>query len=143
MSTKLFDLHFEVGMNGPPTGDFYAITVLGINNIFFSANGNSPAEAVNKVAIDMERSGMWPPIAKNPQLSGYPFHYNTSPPQQAGNAVPVAKVIQPKKKDPDAPKQLPSHLTSVDHPECTTMCTSFDHFGRKKCKSICGQRSGI
>jgi len=127
---KVFDLHFEIGVNGPPNADFYCLTILGQNGVMFQADGSSPAAALSKVAIDMEQAGMWSFIAKHPVVSAYPL----------GTAPSVQPTIT---VDPKAPKQRPSDLHSVAHPTCQQMCLSFEHFGVNKCKNICAQRSGL
>ena len=136
--SKLFDIHFEIGTNGPPAGDFYAKCLLGGNGVIFSANGPSPAAAIQRVALDMENTGMWALIVSNPTLSTYPLTTGNS------SRPPVPAEIKKKSAaDPNAPKRQPSDLTQVAHPDCTALCTSFEHFSDKKCKSMCGQRSGV
>jgi len=142
MSVKIFDVHFEIGTNGPPTGDFYAKCLLGGNGVLFEENGPTPAAAISKVVINMENTGMWSLIAQNPSLSVYPFTGST--PAQTGNSSrpPVpAEVIKKSAPDPNAPKRMPGDLSQVTHPDCTVLCTSFEHFGKAKCKSMCRQRS--
>ena len=121
---KMFDLHFQINMDAAGI-TYKATTILGNNGIKFSANAATPSEALFAVAKDMEAAGMWGSILKDPSISVYPFG-TTAPPQI--------------KVDPKVKKQLPSDLTQVPHPTCTGMCTSFDLFGKDKCKGMCRQR---
>ena len=130
---KVFDVHFEIGTNGPPNSDFYAKVMLGKQGVIFQQDASTPAAAIAKIALDMENSGMWAIIAQNPSISSYP-----------PGSMPTTKSPTPKTKvDPDAPKKKPMELTQVAHPDCQLLCTSFDFFGKGKCKSMCGQRSGL
>lgn len=129
---KLFDLHFQIDMDR--SGSSYkATTVLGNNGGGFTGVAATPSEALFKVAKDMEIAGMWGFILKNPAVSSFPF----GGPTTTVNAQPQVSV------DPKAPKKLPSDLTQIPHPTCTGMCTSFDFFGKDKCKSMCAQRAGL
>lgn len=134
MAGKVFDLHIEIGVNSPPTSDFYARIVLGQNAVIFEQDGSSPAAAVSKLVIDLESSGMWAVIAQNPSYShpaGSPAPKSTTPPG-------------PKKKiDANIPRKKPMDLTQVPHPDCTGMCTSFEFFGKNKCAGMCQQRHGV
>jgi hypothetical protein len=121
---KAFDLHFEVGIAGP--GDFYAKTILNPpNGVIFSATGSTPAVALAKVALEMESNSMWGQIVKNPLISSFPF-----------NIAPKPRMSVNSKNT----KKRPSDITGIPHPDCTTICQSFDLFGDTKCKSICAQR---
>jgi len=125
---KYFDLHFEVGQTG--TGYFYARTVLGVKgSIEYREEGGTPAVAIHALARTLEMGNLWGTIAQNPSMCQYPF---------AGPQIPLAVTI-----DPNAPKKRPSDLSSVAYPGCQTQCTSYDHFGAGKCKSMCAQRSGV
>ena len=127
MSNFLFTLHFEVGTD--PRGGFYATTTIGgPRGVRFHTVAGTPAEALSKIALDMESSSMWGHVARNPSIATYPF--NVSPPR--------TMVV-----DPKAPKKRPSDIQSVPHPDCTAICQAFDHFGKSRCKSICGHRSGL
>jgi len=129
--TKYFDLHFEIGLTD--TGEFYAKTVLGINGgILFQQKGNTPAAAISNLGADLEVGNIWNNIAQNPAVCVYPF-----PGPQAPTAATSLSA------DPNAPKKKPSELSSVAYPSCQAQCTSFDHFGAKKCKSMCRQRRGV
>ena len=132
MAGRVFDLHIEIGVNSPPTSDFYARIVLGQNAVIFEQDGSSPAAAISKLVIDLESSGMWPVIAQNPAISNGPATTKSATP-------PTPK----KKVDPNAPKRKPMDLTQVPHPDCTGMCTSFEFFGKNKCAGMCQQRRGI
>ena len=126
--TKYFDLHFEVGQTD--TGNFYAKTVLGIKgSLAFQEEGPTPAVAINKLAVALESGNLWSTIANNPSMCQYPF---------AGPQIPLAVTI-----DPNAPKKRPSDLSGVAYPTCQTQCTSYEHFGAGKCRSMCAHRSGI
>jgi hypothetical protein len=125
---QLFDLHFEIGLT--PSGDFYARTMLG--NLIMEESGDTPAKAVAKVAKDMENNNFWAVIVSNPSISSYPFGTSTKKP-----------VVAATKPDPNIVRKKPMELTQVSHPECQALCTSFDHFGKGKCKSMCGQRTGL
>ena len=129
---KLFDIHLEIGIANPGPG-FYAKTILGHNGIIFEAvHPNSVAAAVAKVAIDLEGAGMWTLIHNTPAIASYPF-----------GSAPSAVTQPTSTYDPKAPKKRPSDLHGTTHPDCQMMCQSFDHFGTSKCKSICGQRTGL
>lgn len=129
---RLFDLHFEIGLN--PGGDFYARTVLGQNGIIMEQSGSTPARAIDKLAIDMEAGNFWALIIAHPGMSSYPF----------GSTAPSTTTQPPAKKpDPNVPRKKPMELTQVSHPDCQALCTSWDHFGKAKCKSMCGQRTGL
>jgi len=128
MAGKVFDLQFEIGTNGPPKGNFYAKVVIG-NGVLFESDSSSPAAAIAKVAIDMETAGMWTIMVANSALSASGSVGKPSPKRS--------------KPDPKAPKKKPMELTQVTHPDCQLLCTSFDHFGKTKCKSMCGQRTGL
>ena len=132
MPGKVFDLHFEIGTNGPPHSNFYARVMLGPNGVIFQHDASTPAAAISKIVIDMETSGMWAVLAKNPGISTFP----------AGAATPNL-TVSTKKADPNAPKQLPSDLTQEVYPDCTGMCTSFEFFGKNKCAGMCQQRHGV
>lgn len=123
---KYFDLHIEVGM--AQQGLFYAKTVLG-QAIEYREEGPTPAVAVGKLAVSLETQSLWSNMAQNPQMCSYPF---------PGPQTPLAATI-----DPKAPKKRPADLSQVSHPACQMQCTSFDHFSTTKCKSMCGQRSGL
>ena len=128
---KLFDLHFEIGLN--PGGDFYAKTVLGANGLLLEQSGPTPAMALAKLAQDMENNSFWALIVANPSMASYPF----------GTAPSINTQSPAKKPDPNIARKKPMELTQVAHPDCQMLCTSFDHFGKTKCKSMCGQRSGL
>lgn len=128
---KLFDLHFEIGIS--PGGGFYAKTVLGANALILESTGASPAAALDKIAKDMENNNFWPLIVANPSMASYPF----------GSAHSVKSQVATRKPDPNVVRKKPMELTQVAHPDCQVLCTSFDHFGKTKCKSMCGQRSGL
>jgi hypothetical protein len=130
---KLFDVHFEIGSN--PIGNYYARTVLGVNGLMFEQSGPTPKMAIERLAADMENNSFWALIIANPAMSSYPFSTTTPPSVRPG---PPAK-----KPDPNVVRELPSELTQVAHPDCQPLCTSFDHFGKTKCKSMCGQRTGL
>jgi hypothetical protein len=126
---KLFDVHFEIGTLS--SGDFYARTMLGAS-LIMEQPGTSPAIAIAKLAAEMETTNMWGILAQNPAMSSYPF----------GTAA--AKPIPPAKKpDPNVVRKKPMELTQVAHPDCQMLCTSFDFFGKTKCRSMCGQRTGL
>jgi len=132
MAGKVFDLHFEIGTNGPPAGDFYAKTIIGAG-VIIEESGPTPAIALGELAITMENNNIWAILAVNPHYSTYPLGSATS-----------AKPIPPAKKpDPNIVRKKPMELTQVIHPDCQVLCTSFDHFGKNKCKSMCGQRTGL
>jgi hypothetical protein len=134
---KFFDLHFEIGGNPPPLGGFYALTILGANGVKFEEMGSTPAEAVARVVAQMEASGMWTILAKDPGVSVYPFQS----PQASGRNTAVS--TSNNAYDPNAPKERPADLSTVPHPDCQSRCQAFDHFGTSRCKSICAQRSGL
>jgi len=128
---KLFDLHYEIGVINNAGGGFYAQTVLhSPTGVMFYAEGNTPAAALAKVALDMEATGTWGQIARDPSLSFYPFN---------GGLVKVTQNAY----NPNAPKQRPSDIHSVPHPDCQSICQAFDNFADTRCKSICGHRKGI
>jgi len=134
MAGKVFDLHIEIGINSPPVSDFYAKIVLGQNAVIFEQDGSTPASAISKLVMDLESSGMWPAIAKgagNYRPAGAPTTKSATPP------VPKAKV------DPKISRKKPMELTQVSHPDCTSLCTSFEFFGKKKCAGMCQQRHGV
>jgi len=140
IGNKVFDLHFEVGVNPNPMGGFYALTILGQGGVKFESQGTTPADALSKIVVDMEQSNMWQLIVGNPGINQFPFPANPrngKPPA----AVPVSSTNSA--YDPKAPKQRPSDLTQVTHPDCQTMCQSYEHFKAAKCKSICGFRDGL
>lgn len=134
VGNKIFDLHFEIGVNPPPLGGFYALTILGGNGVKFEAMGTTPAEALAKVALDMEASSMWAHIVQNPNASMYPFGSSGSAATPTGGQNQNAY---------NGPKQRPADLTTVSHPDCQAMCQSYEHFGNTRCKSICAQRNGL
>ena len=128
---KLFDLHCEIGLN--TGGDFYAKTVLGVNGLLMEHSGPTPATALDRLAKDLENNNFWALIVANPSMSSYPF----------GTAPSVNTQAAAKKPDPNIVRKKPMELTQVSHPDCQLLCTSFDHFGKTKCKSMCGQRTGL
>jgi hypothetical protein len=129
---KLFDLHFEIGMTDK--GQYYAKTVLGANKVMYRREDTFVPSCVGMTCVEMEAAGMLGLLAMNPQLSSYPF----------GTAPSVnTQSVNKKSIDPNASKQKPSDLTQVSHPECTALCTSFEFFGKDKCKNMCAQRKGI
>jgi hypothetical protein len=131
MAGKLFDLHFEVGID-PSTGQFYAKTILGSNGVIFEEQGASPGHAIAKTGASLEQAGMWNLIAQNPLMSTYPFGTTTNAKPKTLNAY-----------DPTLPKKRPADIFSEAHPGCQAMCQSFDNFGDAKCKSICAHRTGL
>ena len=136
---KVFDLHFEVGVNPPPLNGFYALTILGANGVKFEEMGSSPADCIAKVTAQMEASGIWAVVAKDPGVSMYPF--NTG--RASGKNTAVQTSTTNNAYDPNIPKERPADLGQVPHPDCQARCQSFDHFGTSRCKSICAQRSGL
>jgi hypothetical protein len=131
---KVFDLHFEIGTNGPPSGNFYARTIIGTAGLIIEADGPTPAVALGKLAIDMENNNLWAVLAANPHYSSYPL---------GSNSTSAKPQVVTKKPDPNIVRKKPMELTQVTHPDCQMLCTSFDHFGKTKCKSMCGQRTGL
>lgn len=129
---KVFDVHFEIGINPPPMRGYYALTVLGNGGVKFEAMGQTPAEALAKVAMDMEGSGMWQMIAGNTGANPFPF-VSSKPPA----AVPVP-TNTPNKKDPDIIKEQPSYLAGKPKGQCEALCLSYENFGATKCNtSVC------
>lgn len=125
---KYFDLHIECGLTD--TDDFYVKTVLGNRGIEYRKESRvSLAHAIVDLVNELQTSGMWSVLAQNPQTCVYPF---------PGTQTPLAISV-----DPKAPKKRPADLSRVAHPACQMQCTSFDHFGAPRCKSMCGQRSGL
>jgi len=141
--SKLFDIHFEIGLNPPPTSDFYAKVQLGNNGVIFEQDGSSPATAIAKIAIDMEQSGMWAIIAKNPGLSSPSVGGTPSTGGPSTGGAPSTKSPTETKVDPNAPKKRPSDITQIPHPDCQVVCQAYDNFGVVKCKNICAQRSDL
>jgi len=129
---KLFDLHFQIDADNSGTA-YKATTVLGNNGVSFSQIAATPSEALFMVAKDMEVAGMWGFILKNPAVSSFPF----------GGTTVTVKTQHQAPVDPKAPKKKPSELTSVPHPTCTALCTSYDLFGKGKCKNMCAHRAGL
>jgi len=129
---KLFDLHFQIDVDKSGTA-YKATTVLGNNGVSFSQIAATPSEAIFMVAKDMEKAGMWRLILNNPAVSFFPFANN----RVAANIQHQAPV------DPKTPKKKPSELTQIPHPTCTALCTSYDLFGKGKCKNMCAQRNGL
>ena len=134
VGTPYFDLHFEIGANPPPMGGFYALTILGNNGIKFEAQGASPAHAIAKIVADMESSGIWQIIVSNPGMTPYPF---SAPAASSSKTANTAPTVPSSNKKQDPPKQLPSALAGTKYPDCQAVCTSFEHFGEKKCSSMC------
>ena len=131
MDRKYFDLHFEVGVDD--VGRTYAKTVIG-NKIAFRGEDRSVVNAVAKVLMEMERVGTWNTLAVSPHLSIFPFNGAPVTTQPSNSNKPSSKNTQ---------KQRPADLTQVPHPDCQALCTAYDNFGNKRCKSICGHRSGL
>jgi hypothetical protein len=127
---KFFDLHVEVGLDDHEgmANVFYARTVIA-GSIEYREEGSTPATAVGKLMVDLERQNLWKNMANNPQSCGYPF---------PGAQTPLAAYI-----DLKAPKKRPMDLTGVAYPGCQGQCTSFDNFGAEKCRSMCQHRTGV
>jgi hypothetical protein len=132
---KVFDLHLEIGTNPKPVSGFYALTILGANGIKFEGIGSSPAEAIAKLSLDMEKSGMWGAIASNPGVTPFPFPAIGGPPA----AVPVASTAKPPAvPDPNTKKQQPSYLAGEPKGQCEALCLSYENFGQIRCSmSVC------
>lgn len=126
---KYFTLHLECGLTN--IGALYAKTILGVRGgiEYRKESTASLAHAIMDLVNDLQTGGMWNTLAQNPQICVYPF---------PGTQTPLANGI-----DPNAPKKRPSDLSQVTHPACQTQCISFDNFGAGKCRSMCGQRSGV
>lgn len=132
---KMFDIHIEVG--DVQTGVFYAKTILANGQAVIEKHGPNPSSPIMQVVAEMEQIGLWQILYNDPSISSYPFNTGGVP-GSTSNSSPNVVVNNRKKKDP--PKQLPSTLTGVDKPACQTLCTSFDHFGDSKCRSICASK---
>ena len=127
--TKHFDLHFEIGVTD--TGAVYARTALGkVAIIGYRSEHRNLVNAVAELCLKMEADGAWPMLNRHPDLAIYPF-----------DGTPLS--ANTKKANPNTSKLKPSELTNVPHPDCQLQCTAYDCFGNKRCKSICGHRSGL
>ena len=123
MPKKFFDLHIECGLDD--TGLAYAKTILGSNHVVFQEDGLTIAEAIQKLSVNLEANNVFSVLMDSPHMSTYPL--GTDP-------------VVPNAIDPKAPKKMPSELGAVVHPDCKIQCSSFEHFGENKCKSMCRQR---
>jgi len=132
--SKFFDIHIEVGDVQTPIGNaFYARTILGNNAVKFEHQGDSPAEAINRLAVDMENTGMWGLIMQNPAgFAPYPFMSG-----QTAQTTSTPTTSTPPKKDAEPIRKRPVDLLSTPKGECEAICISYDNFGVSKCATMC------
>lgn len=153
MSTKLFDLHIEVGVDN--NGGHYAKTILGNNAILIEKFSGTLCSAVINLIYEMDQISTFDMLKQSPTLSRFPLGAGAAlpvkyPPTGTGthpttkpSTKPPAAVPVPDPPDPNIVRQRPADLGKIDSPACNTICISFDHFGTSKCKSICASKKGV
>ena len=137
IGNRLFDIHFEIGMNPSPMGGFYACIILGNGGVKFEGIGPTPGHALAKVAADMDNNQIWTIMVQSPGVNQYPFTGGAP----AGNTINSTTVNNAQKKGTQ-PKLLRAVDIDISIPkgQCETQCQNFDHFGSAKCKSFCPTR---
>jgi len=144
--SSMFDLHFECGerrnINGAWEG-LYAKTQIGLTpNIKTFDSLNAPNSqyyepALENVLVDLASNRIFDFLVTDPSSSFFPFCANQ--PKAIPRSAPVPAEIPQK----DLPRKLPSAIIGVPHPQCQNVCTSWDHFGKVKCKNICAWRTEL
>jgi hypothetical protein len=63
----------------------------------------------------------------------------TSPPTPISRSACVPAEVKKKQLK----RRLPSHIIDIAHPACQDVCTSWDIFGKRKCKNMCEWRNEV
>lgn len=131
-----FYLHLEYGID--VDRKIYAKTV--INNFPHIEKELSFRQVSINLINFLDYMFVFKSLTRFPGWSQFPFP--VAPSMTNGKSVPRAVLVE-EAKPKDIKRQLPSHLTDVGYPKCKTMCTSWDNFGKSKCKNMCEWRSEI
>ena len=143
----LYDLHFECGERRNVNGAFeglYALTQIGSNpnNIkTYESVAKYYELAIENILVDLSSNGQLDFLIKNPGYSAFPF--NSISPNTAPKAIPSSAPRPAEIPKKDLPRRLPSDIIGVSHPQCQNVCTSWDHFGKVKCKNMCAWRTEL
>ena len=127
MKKKLFELHAELGEREEGKTGYY-LKLLFSDGTEFVNETSHLSDAISSTAYQLKTSGMLARLA---------------------DGLVKCKMVEAdgiKSSLPNLkPGELltPKDLGSVPHPDCTTICTSFDFFGKGKCKNMCGHRTGV
>jgi hypothetical protein len=148
----IFTLHFEYG-DAKSTIQHYWKTVLkplipnSGHRYYERRDGKTYINILLCELIkDIETSGIISELLSNPSASIYPFPPHTPTPSMGGgstSSTPVAKAVLVDELDKEIVRKLPSHIIDISHPHCQMHCTSWEHFGKSKCKNMCKWRPEV
>ena len=127
MKNKLFTLHAELGELEKGKHGYYLKLVFSDGTEFVNETSHL-SDAISSTAYQLKTSGMLARLA---------------------DGLVKCKMVPSSSSNPSLPKLKPGQLLTpkdlgnIPHPDCTSICTSFDFFGKGKCKNMCGHRNGV
>lgn len=141
--TPLVDIHFEIGI--PKTTGIYAKTeflngIPSFREVDMSIYETAVGAAISEAFFKMEKCGILSYLMANPQHSVYPIPFTKNP----NTNLPLVLHPYPEEtKKKEVARRLPSDIIDIPHPACQSVCTSWDIFGKSKCKNICEWRPEV
>jgi len=133
---KFFELHIECGST-TSLSRYYAKTIIN-GKEYISSNGTIDM-AIFELMNYLHNAYVYPMLTSAPSLSVYPFKAGSG----SKGSVPSAVLVEESKPKKDIKRRLPSDLVDRSYPECTSLCTSWDIFGKGKCRNMCEWRPEV
>lgn len=144
---NMFDLHiecgYEVDQNNMPKST-YAFTQIDNGQCHkFAGTAAIFEHSIENLLVDLTIHKMFDQLQLDPSFSTFPFNNQTpsSSPSAHRSTNDVARPAEIAKKD--LPRNLPSALIGEPYPQCQDTCTSWDIFGKVKCKNMCEWRKEV
>lgn len=142
--TPIFELHIEFG-----TGvnmDYYAKTVFTNPYTERMQHSKFMDDAACNLMLKLDQTGVFIQLMNKTSISSFPFPSGSSSPSSSstktstGHPTSSSSVTAPSK---DIVRELPSACIGYADITCRDHCTSWDCFGRVKCKNMCSWRKEI
>jgi len=104
-----------------------------------TSGGGGSASSGSGGNVSSNPKSVIPQSRPNPRtVPGYP-RGTTSPPVPISRSACVPAEVKKKQLK----RMLPSHIIDIAHPACQDVCTSWDIFGKVKCKNMCEWRKEV
>lgn len=129
---KLFDLHMEIFYDGN-LGEYISRVALSDGSEVIN-RASTMNDVMTSMIFRMKSEGITQLLFEHPEYSVFPAPGSQTT-GNTGNPIAV-----PNKNDP---KKLPSDCIGFSHPQCQLFCSSFDCFGKRKCKNMCSWRPEV
>ena len=139
IATAIFNLHIEVGNGAGGVGCYARTEFLNPYIEFRSFTPNYMDDAICDLISELDDAGVFIQLLNQPKSSAFPFQSPSSSVSSSSTSSPPQAATKKK----DIVRELPSACIGYADITCRDHCTSWDCFGRVKCKNMCSWRKEI